>query len=312
MNAGSPSAGSDKSTMGPQSSIGCGLVMTTVHLIRDYENRHGKMYCGVEGERAVYKAEFIDFFTSSGRIMLATTAMCEVTCERCQNGDAKVSEGEAGVRFVVIDFETYFGDDFTLSKMSTEAYIRDPRFKAHGAAIKWSKSVPAKWYDEPQLRYVLSQEDWSDVFLICHHAAFDGLILSHHYGVVPKMYGCTMSMARLLDPIHLSVSLDQYVSVLDCSPNAHRTLSSVENTGTSSTIKPVKLSPKAAKTKSSRSGKSSASSPKTSPPRSTKSSTASSECSWTPLFGLMPRPPRRSLGKRSECKSEQVHSLGHH
>ena len=92
--------------------------------------------------------------------------------------------------------------------MSTEAYIRDPRFKAHGAAIKWSKSVPAKWYDEPQLRYVLSQEDWSDVFLICHHAAFDGLILSHHYGVVPKMYGCTMSMARLLDPIHLSVSLD--------------------------------------------------------------------------------------------------------
>ena len=92
--------------------------------------------------------------------------------------------------------------------MSTEAYIRDPRFKAHGAAIKWSKSVPAKWYDEKELRYVLSQEDWSDVFLICHHTAFDGLILSHHYGVVPKMYGCTMSMARLLDPIHLSVSLD--------------------------------------------------------------------------------------------------------
>ena len=92
--------------------------------------------------------------------------------------------------------------------MSTEAYIRDPRFKAHGAAIKWSANHDAKWYDEPELRHVLAQEDWSDVFLICHHANFDALILSHHYGVVPKMYGCTMSMARLLYPIHISCSLD--------------------------------------------------------------------------------------------------------
>ena len=51
------------------------------------------------------------------------------------------------MRPVVIDFETYFGDDFTLSKMSTEAYIRDPRFKAHGAAIKWQQDIPARWYD---------------------------------------------------------------------------------------------------------------------------------------------------------------------
>jgi hypothetical protein len=122
------------------------------------------------------------------------------------------------MRFVVLDLETYFADDFTLSKMSTEAYIRDPRFKAHGGAIKWSKDHAAKWYDEVQLRYVLSQEDWSDVFLICHHAAFDGLILSHHYGVVPKMYGCTMSMARLLYPIHVSVSLDSVRAQLNFPP----------------------------------------------------------------------------------------------
>lgn len=93
--------------------------------------------------------------------------------------------------------------------MSTESYIRDPRFRALGAAIKWGKDFPARWYNEDQLRYILAKEDWSDVFLICHHANFDGLILGHHYGVRPKMWGCTMSMARLLDPIHLSVSLEQ-------------------------------------------------------------------------------------------------------
>jgi DNA polymerase III epsilon subunit-like protein len=112
------------------------------------------------------------------------------------------------MRFVVLDLETYFADDYTLSRMTTEAYIRHPRFQAHGAAIKWSKDHAAKWYDEPALRYVLSQEDWSDVLLIHHHAHFDGLILSHHYGVCPAMYGCTLSMARLLLGNHISVSLD--------------------------------------------------------------------------------------------------------
>ena len=109
---------------------------------------------------------------------------------------------------VVLDFETYFADDYTLSKQSTEHYIRDPRFEAHGAAIKWSPSVPARWYNEKDLRHVLKEHDWSDTFLICHHANFDGFILSHHYNATPKLYGCTLNMARLLLGNHIGVSLD--------------------------------------------------------------------------------------------------------
>lgn len=112
------------------------------------------------------------------------------------------------MRPVVLDFETYFGDDYTLSKMTTEAYIRDPRFEAHGAAIKWDKATSAQWYDQRDLAYILKEEDWSDVFLIGHHQQFDGFILKHHYGVDPAMFGCTLSMARLLLGNHLSVSLD--------------------------------------------------------------------------------------------------------
>ena len=112
------------------------------------------------------------------------------------------------MRLVVIDFETFFSDEFTLKKLSTEAYIRDSRFEAHGAAIKWSKNHNAKWYDEKELRYVLKEEDWSDAFVVHHHAQFDGLILSHRFGVHPRMFGCTLSMARLLLGNHISVSLD--------------------------------------------------------------------------------------------------------
>src|ERR1700677_2756494 len=112
------------------------------------------------------------------------------------------------MRPVVLDFETYFGDDYTLSKMTTEAYIRDPRFEAHGAAIKWDKSTSAQWYDQRELAYILKEEDWSDVYLIAHHCQFDALILSHHYQVFPAMYGCTLSMSRMCFGNHLSVSLD--------------------------------------------------------------------------------------------------------
>ena len=122
------------------------------------------------------------------------------------------------MRIVVLDIESLYSDDYTLSKMSTESYIRDPRFEAHGAAIKWGPDHAAKWYDERQLRYILANEDWSDTFLICWHAQFDGLILTHHYGVHPKLWGCPMSMARMIYGSSQSVSLDNIRKLVGMPP----------------------------------------------------------------------------------------------
>ncbi len=84
------------------------------------------------------------------------------------------------MRPVVFDAETYFdrksGYSLSAKGMTQESYTRDARFEAHGAAIKWTPTTPAVWYDERELRWQLQNEDWSDVFLICHHAQFDGLI----------------------------------------------------------------------------------------------------------------------------------------
>ncbi len=112
------------------------------------------------------------------------------------------------MRIVALDFETFFSDDYTLKKLTTEGYVRDPRFEAHGAAIKWGADYPARWYDERQLRHVLAQEDWSDTAILAHHVQFDGLILTSRFGVSPKLWLDTLSMARLLLGNHLSVSLD--------------------------------------------------------------------------------------------------------
>ena len=120
------------------------------------------------------------------------------------------------MRMVVLDFESYFrtthtelDPSFTLSRMSTEAYVRDPRFEAHGVAVKWSADTAARWYDPRQTEWILKNEDWSDTFVVCHHTQFDGLILSHRYNVHPARLGCTLSMARLVLGNHLSVSLEQ-------------------------------------------------------------------------------------------------------
>jgi DNA polymerase len=113
------------------------------------------------------------------------------------------------MKFVTGDAETFFDrkNKYSLSVMTQEEYLRDPKFEMHGIALKWG-NVPAKWYDEKEWRYICKEEDWSDVFFLAHHNAFDASILNWHYGIKPAMLGCTMSMGKLLLGAHISVSLD--------------------------------------------------------------------------------------------------------
>ena len=40
------------------------------------------------------------------------------------------------MNIVTLDFESHYSDDYTLSKMTTESYIRDSRFEALGVAVR--------------------------------------------------------------------------------------------------------------------------------------------------------------------------------
>jgi DNA polymerase family A len=107
---------------------------------------------------------------------------------------------------ITLDFETYFDKDFTLRKMTTESYIRDPRFEVHGCAIRPVDGC-TQWFRGNDLEQVFAITDWSKVACLSHHAQFDGLILSHHYGIKPAMWLDTLSMARVMIGNHLSVGL---------------------------------------------------------------------------------------------------------
>lgn len=101
---------------------------------------------------------------------------------------------------VTIDFETYYDSDYTLRKMSTSEYIRHKSFEAISCSIKIGKRKPFCYFGKEDIAKAFAKIEWSETILLAHHNHFDGLILSHHFGHVPKRYACTLSMARVLHP----------------------------------------------------------------------------------------------------------------
>lgn len=111
-------------------------------------------------------------------------------------------------RIVTLDFETYYDGDYTLRKLNTSEYIRDERFKAHMVGIKIGKNK-TKVIPGAKIGSALRAIPWGLYGLLCHNTAFDGFILSHHYGVVPRFYYDTLSMARGLHKNDIGASLDE-------------------------------------------------------------------------------------------------------
>ena len=95
---------------------------------------------------------------------------------------------------VTLDFETYYDKQYSLSKMTTESYIRDSRFEVIGLGIAIDNDAPT-WYAGDEVARIISRIKWEGAVVVAHNARFDAAILSWRYGVIPKMYIDTLSMA---------------------------------------------------------------------------------------------------------------------
>lgn len=96
---------------------------------------------------------------------------------------------------ITLDFETYYDDQYTLSKLTTEAYIRDPRFEAIMVGVK-RNDEPTKTYIGAHVGLALDAMRLHEHAVCAHHSHFDGLILNHHYGIKPKIWIDSIPMAR--------------------------------------------------------------------------------------------------------------------
>lgn len=105
-----------------------------------------------------------------------------------------------------IDLETYYDKDYSLSKLTTEEYVNDPRFEVIGLAIKKGEEE-TQWFSGDKLEAFLAGFDFSNAMIVCHNTMFDGSILGWKYGINPKLWADTMGMARFAHGVHESASL---------------------------------------------------------------------------------------------------------
>ena len=112
-------------------------------------------------------------------------------------------------KILTIDFETRWSSkEYTLSRMTTEEYIRDPRFKAFGACIhEYGTNEPIQWFNHEELPAALAEYDWARVAVLAHNAQFDVSILDWIYGVRPSFIFDSLSMARALRGVEVGNSL---------------------------------------------------------------------------------------------------------
>lgn len=109
---------------------------------------------------------------------------------------------------IVVDFETYYDRDFSLSKMTTEEYVRDPRFEVIGVAVKVNDGE-TEWGSgtHEELKGWLETFPWNESLVVAHNTMFDGSIMKWVFGIDPKIWGDTLCMGRALHGVEVGASL---------------------------------------------------------------------------------------------------------
>ena len=109
---------------------------------------------------------------------------------------------------ITVDFETYYDKKYSLTKMTTEEYIRDPRFEVIGVGVKVNNNK-TEWASgtNDQIKQFLQTFDFEASCVLAHNTMFDGAILDWHYNINPRFYTDTLCIARAVDGVEVSGSL---------------------------------------------------------------------------------------------------------
>lgn len=112
------------------------------------------------------------------------------------------------MNILTIDFETFYSRDFSLTKSTTEEYVRSDLFQTIGVSVK-ENDGEAKWFSgtHEEILDFLSHYDWSNSFALAHNAMFDAAILSWRFNIQPMAWLDTLSMARATDGLEAGNSL---------------------------------------------------------------------------------------------------------
>jgi DNA polymerase I-like protein with 3'-5' exonuclease and polymerase domains len=126
-------------------------------------------------------------------------------------------------KILVIDFETRWDSkEYTLSKMTTEQYVRDERFKAFGLCYKTlDVEEDITWIPHDDIQNWVDSIDWTKTAVLAHNAQFDIAILSWVYGAKPVFIFDSLSMARALRGVEAGNSLMKLAEAYSLPPKGN-------------------------------------------------------------------------------------------
>ncbi len=113
---------------------------------------------------------------------------------------------------IVLDFETFYSQSYSLSKLTTEEYIRGAEYETIGVSVKVD-DAPAEWFSgtHEEIKNWLGQFAWDKAVMVAHNAMFDGAILSWKFDIHPWVIADTLSMARAVHGVEVGGSLAKLV-----------------------------------------------------------------------------------------------------
>jgi DNA polymerase len=116
------------------------------------------------------------------------------------------------MNILTIDFETFYSRDYSLTRLTTEEYVRSDRFQIIGVSVK-ENDGEAVWFSghDAFMAEFLGKYDWRNSFALAHNAMFDGAILYWRFGIKPMAWLDTLSMARATDGLDAGNSLSKLV-----------------------------------------------------------------------------------------------------
>jgi DNA polymerase len=112
------------------------------------------------------------------------------------------------MKIFCLDFETYYSQTFSLTKLTTEEYVRSPEFETIGVAVCEQGAGP-QWFSgtKADTKKFLDSFELDKHLVIAHNAMFDMAILNWQFDIRPKGIADTLSMARAIHGTEVSVSL---------------------------------------------------------------------------------------------------------
>lgn len=112
------------------------------------------------------------------------------------------------MKIFCLDFETYYSQTFSLTKLTTEEYVRSPEFETIGVAVCEQGAGP-QWFSgtKADTKKFLDSFELDKHLVIAHNAMFDMAILNWQFDIRPKGIADTLSMARAIHGTEVGGSL---------------------------------------------------------------------------------------------------------